>query len=51
MDEQAVRQDEREKVLDVFLAEMRAEMQPPFEYVDWDSVEAVYIRLRKGEQP
>jgi uncharacterized lipoprotein YehR (DUF1307 family) len=41
---------EREKmleVLDLFLKEMRGGMTAPFEYLDWDSIEAVYIRLRQ----
>ena len=38
--------DEKNKVLDMFLKEMRGEMTAPFEYLDWDSIEAAYIRLR-----
>lgn len=38
---------ERDKVLDKFLKEIRVEMSPPFEYLDWDSIEAVYIKLRQ----
>jgi hypothetical protein len=45
------RKDARDKVLDLFLKEMRAEMTAPFEYLDWDSIEAVYIRLRQAGEP
>ena len=35
---------EREKIY----ALIKAERDPSLEYVDWDSVEAVFIRLRDG---
>jgi hypothetical protein len=47
--ETVIRKRERERVLDKFLKDMRAEMTSPFEYLDWDSIEAVYIRLREGK--
>jgi len=37
---------ERERVLDKYLDELQKEIGESMDYIDWDSVEAVYIRVR-----
>jgi len=42
----AIRKAERERVLDKYLDELQKEIGESMDYIDWDSVEAVYIRVR-----
>ena len=42
----AIRKVERERVLDKYLDELQKEIGESMDYIDWDSVEAVYIRVR-----
>jgi len=37
---------ERERVLDKYLDELQKEIGESMDHIDWDSVEAVYIRVR-----
>ena len=42
----AIRKAERERVLDKYLDELQKEIGESMDHIDWDSVEAVYIRVR-----